>query len=101
MHRTQTPSRRKQLLTLVEGITILPKTETSEELADLYVKKRIIPLRYRVDAVHIAIATLRGIDILVSWNFDHLVKHKTRKMVAEANSLKGYNPIDIVSPQEL
>lgn len=101
LHRTQTPSRRKQLLTLVEGVTILPKTETSEELADLYVKKRIIPLRYRVDAVHIAIATLRGIDILVSWNFDHLVKHKTRKMVAEANSLKGYNPIDIVSPQEL
>lgn len=101
LRRTKAPSRKRQLLTLVEGITILSKTEAAEELADLYVKKRIIPLRYRVDAIHIAIATLKGIDILISWNFDHMVKHKTRRMVAEVNSLRGYEPIDIISPQEL
>lgn len=101
LHRTEDLLRRNLLLTLVEGITILPKTEESEELSDLYVKNRIIPLKYRGDAVHIAIATLNGMDILVSWNFEHMVKHKTRKMVDEVNISKGYKPIDIVSPQEL
>ncbi|MCK4401742.1 PIN domain-containing protein [bacterium] len=101
LHRTKSVSRRKQLLALVEDITILPKTEDAEKLADLYVRKKIIPLKYRLDAVHIAIATLKGIDILVSWNFEHMVKHKTRKMVTEVNILKGCKPIDIISPQEL
>ena len=101
LYRTKSVSRRTQLLTLVEGITILPKTEAAEKLADLYVSKRIIPLKYRLDAVHIAIATLKGIDILVSWNFEHMVKYKTRKMVTEVNILKGHKPIDIISPQEL
>jgi len=101
LHRTKLPSKRKQLLRLVEGMTILPKTESSEKLADLYTKKKIIPLKYRSDAVHIAIAALKGIDILVSWNFEHMVKHKTRKMVTEVNISKGYKTVDIVSPQEL
>jgi len=43
--RTKESSRRKQLLALVEGITILSRTEESEELADLYVKNRIIPVK--------------------------------------------------------
>jgi len=99
--RTKESSRRKQLLALVEGITILPRTEESEELADLYVKNRIIPVKYRIDAVHIAIATLNDIDVLVSWNFEHIVKYKTRHLVNSVNILKGYKTIDIVSPQEI
>jgi hypothetical protein len=66
LQRTKEPPRRKQLLGLIEGITILPRTEEAEELADLYVKNKIIPLKYRVDALHIAIATLNEMDILVS-----------------------------------
>ncbi|MBI5749576.1 MAG: type II toxin-antitoxin system VapC family toxin [Nitrospinae bacterium] len=101
LRRTKELPRRKQLLALIEGITILPRTEEAEELADLYVKNKIIPLKYRADALHIATATLNDMDILVSWNFDHIVKYKTRQMVTGINILKGYKSIDIVSPQEL
>ncbi|MBU1152954.1 type II toxin-antitoxin system VapC family toxin [bacterium] len=99
--KTKEHSRRIQLLALVEGITILPRTEDAEELADLYVKNGIIPVKYRLDALHIAIAALNDIDILVSWNFEHIVKHKTRQMVMGVNILKGYKLIDIVTPQEI
>ncbi|MFQ5714113.1 MAG: type II toxin-antitoxin system VapC family toxin [Candidatus Scalinduaceae bacterium] len=101
LSRTDEPLRRTQLLTLIKDLTILPITEESEKLADLYVKNRIIPLKYREDALHVAIASLGEMDLLVSWNFEHLVKHKTRKMVNEVNILEGHKPIDIVSPQEL
>ncbi|MFH0948032.1 MAG: type II toxin-antitoxin system VapC family toxin [Elusimicrobiota bacterium] len=101
LQRTKDPARREKLLALVEGITILPVVEEAEELADLYIKNRIIPVKYRADALHIAIVTLHDISLLVSWNFDHLVKYKTRQMVTETNILKGYKPVDIISPQEI
>jgi hypothetical protein len=37
----------------------------------------------------------------VSWNFEHLVKVKTRKTVNLINILEGYKEIEIISPQEL
>lgn len=101
LRKTKDHTRRKRLLTLAEGLIILPRTEESEELADLYVTNRIIPIKYRLDALHIAIATLNDMDILVSWNFDHIVKHKTRQMVTGLNILKRYKQIDIISPREL
>lgn len=53
----------------------------AEELAERYVKEGIIPERYRSDAVHIAVAVINGIEVIVSWNFEHIVKLKTRVMV--------------------
>jgi hypothetical protein len=53
------------------------------------------------DARHVAIATFYEIAYLVSWNFEHLVKVKTRRMVNSINILEGFREIEIVSPQEL
>lgn len=51
--------------------------------------------------MHIAITTLHGLDILVSWNFEHLVNPETRRKIKGVNLLKDYKDIDIVSPEEL
>jgi hypothetical protein len=37
----------------------------------------------------------------VSWNFNHLVKAKTRKLLNSVNILEGFNPVEIISPPEL
>jgi len=66
-----------------------------------YIKKEIFPEKYRDDALHLAIATVNGVDILISWNFEHLVKRKTRLEANLANSLNGYKSIDIIVPPEL
>ena len=73
----------------------------AEELAERYVKEGIIPERYRSDALHIAISVTNGIEAIVSWNFEHIVKLKTRVMVNGINRLLGYHEIEICSPEEV
>jgi predicted nucleic acid-binding protein len=72
----------------------------AEELAERYIEEGIIPARYRSDAIHIATAVVNGIEAIVSWNFEHIVKLKTRMMVNGVNRLLGYQDIEICSPQE-
>lgn len=73
----------------------------AEELAERYVKEGIIPERYRSDALHIAVSVINGIEVIVSWNFEHIVKLKTRVMVNGVNRLLGYHEIEICSPEEV
>jgi predicted nucleic acid-binding protein len=73
----------------------------SEKMADRYTEEGIIPERYISDALHIAVAVINGIDAIVSWNFEHIVKLKTRVMVNGINRLLGYHEIEICSPEEV
>jgi len=87
--------------TIVEGFTILKVTDEIENLATEYVKQGIFPDKYFDDALHVAIASANKISYLLSWNFKHLVKVKTRRMVALVNSIKDYQPVEIIAPPEL
>jgi predicted nucleic acid-binding protein len=101
---TRDSAKRDQLLKLVNQIElndILAVDKESDSLADKYIKENVIPVVYRDDALHIALASVKGLDILVSWNFKHLVKHKTRIKVAGINTLLGYKVIDICTPWEV
>ena len=71
------------------------------ELAERYIKEGIIPKKYRSDALHIAVSVINGMDVIVSWNFEHIVKLKTRVMVDGVNKLLGYHEIEICSPEEV
>ena len=78
--------------------------KTNEEiiaLAKAYIEKRIFPEKYIDDAHHVAIASYYEISYLVSWNYEHLVKVKTRRLVNLVNILEGFKEIEIVSPLEL
>ncbi|MEW6686121.1 MAG: PIN domain protein [Candidatus Edwardsbacteria bacterium] len=71
------------------------------ELADAYLNHGILASNYRNDAIHIAIATIAGADLLVSWNFKHVVHfEKIRKFNAVSIEM-GYKPILIHSPREV
>lgn len=73
----------------------------AQTLAKEYIKRSVIPPKYEDDAFHIAIASVNDLDVIVSWNFTHIVKLKTRREVAVINTLLGYKPIEICSPQEV
>jgi len=92
---------KQQLLDVVAGINVLGTNQEVEDLAREYVSMNIIPEKYFEDAVHIAVATVNGMNYLVSWNFKHLVKAKTRESVMLSNTLLGYPILDIVAPPEL
>ncbi|WAM36591.1 type II toxin-antitoxin system VapC family toxin [Caldicellulosiruptor acetigenus] len=68
------------------------------ELAEKYIAEGIIPAKYSGHAIHIAAASVKDCEILVSWNFKHIVKVKTIQGVNGINKLMGYREIQLVSP---
>lgn len=91
---------------LLEAVTtyrlaILPTTPAAEALAERYLREQLFPPKYRADALHAAVATVHEIEVLLSWNFEHLVKLKSRRGVNAVNQLLGYHPLEIVSPEEV
>ena len=95
---TPDPVRRRDLLASVETFVVLPVSPEAERLAAEYLKYLKIP---EADALHIAIATIEGIDYLVTWNMEHMAKEKTRRIVDNQNFLTGSHRIFIVTPGDL
>ena len=72
-----------------------------EELSERYIQEGLIPVKYSNDALHLAVASYYELDAIVTWNFEHLVKLKTKKGVISVNTLAGYKPLDIINPLEV
>jgi len=82
-------------------IEILPMREEISRLANEYVKEGIIPTKHQMDAFHIAAATVYDLDMILSWNFQHIVKKKTIMMTESINLRNGYKKVEICSPSEV
>ena len=93
----------RKLMNLINEIQPFELKFDSEcyELAYEYVKRGIIPNKYEDDAFHIAVASVNDLDAIISWNFKHIVKLKTKKEVSGTNLLMGYKEIEIYSPMEV
>ena len=92
---------RRKFMQLIEGFKVFKSNERIRDLARIYITRGIFPERYFDDAHHVAIASFYKVAFVVSWNFEHLVKVKTRRLVNSINLLEGFKEIEIVSPQEL
>jgi hypothetical protein len=79
----------------------LAVSQDARELSARYIEAGIVPAKVEPDALHIATATVNGLDILVSWNLQHIVKVKTRREVNAINALWGYKAIDLATPEEV
>jgi hypothetical protein len=79
----------------------LPVTAETLGLADRYAAHAIVPPRFRNDMVHIALATIANADILVSWNFRHIVRFDKIRAFNAANLEAGYKALAIHSPREV
>jgi len=71
------------------------------ELAQKYLDDNIVSEKYRGDALHIAIATVMGVDVLVSWNFKHIVNLNKIKLFNSVNLRERYNMLEIRTPREV
>jgi hypothetical protein len=83
------------------GVTVLPGNNEILRLADVYVSVGVIPEKFSADAVHIATATVTGLDFIVSLNFKHIVKHKTIIETEIINAREGYKRVFIHTPAEV
>jgi predicted nucleic acid-binding protein len=93
----------KQLMDVIKGLDLerLEINEEIEALAEEYIKADLIPVKYIDDALHIATATYYEMDAVVSYNFEHMVKWKTKHGVPSVNVLCGYKAIEIISLMEV
>ena len=95
--------KRSKMLALIEkyNITVLEASTEADQLASLYIYNGIIPEKKNIDAQHIAIATVNDIGMILSYNFKHINKLKTKNMVPAINQNKGYISVIITQPKEV
>lgn len=88
---------------------LLPKDSTEYVKSDIetiklarkYIEEGVVGATSFADCLHIALATKHNANILVSWNFKHIVNVVKIVGYNSVNTLEGYKPIDIRSPREL
>jgi len=83
------------------GITLIPANAEIKRLSDAYIAAGIIPEKFNTDALHIAAATVTGLDYIISLNFRHIVKHKTIIETELINAREGYKRMFIYNPAEV
>jgi phosphopantetheine adenylyltransferase len=71
------------------------------KLSEKYMEQKIVSENYYGDALHIAIATIIDVDVLVSWNFKHIVNLNRIKLFNSVNIQEGYKNLEIRSPREV
>lgn len=88
---------------------LLPKNSTeyvksdieTVNLAKKYIEEGVVGITSYVDCLHIALATKHNANILISWNFKHIVNVVRIVGYNSVNTSEGYKQIDIRSPREL
>jgi len=79
----------------------LATTDEAEDLAEAYMLAKVVPAASRIDALHVALASVAHADVVVSWNFKHLVQLRRIRAFHAVNLLRGYPLIEIRSPLEV
>lgn len=79
----------------------IPLTTEAEKLAKTYISENVVGKTSLADCLHIALATIHHADILVSWNFKHIVNIERIRGYNSVNLKLGYAMIEIRSPLEL
>ena len=76
-------------------------TKDAAELADHYISAKVVGPTSRADCQHIAMATIAKADILVSWNFKHIVNLDKIRGYNGINYQLGHAMIEIRTPKEI
>jgi predicted nucleic acid-binding protein len=83
------------------GSETLAVGEEAVELQEAYLRARVVGQRWEDDAMHVAVASIRRVDAIASWNFRHLVDPRRVRAFNGVNLARGYGLIEIRSPGEI
>jgi hypothetical protein len=84
-----------------DNVEWLDITTQAVQLAARYIDDKVVGQTSHSDCIHIAIATLNYADVLVSWNFKHIVNHLRIRGYNAVNFKYGHKILDIRSPREI
>ena len=80
---------------------ILADTPEADALAEAYLAHGIVGPGSRSDALHVALASTARVDVMVSWNFRHIVNLGRIRLFNAVNMEQGYGWIEIRTPREV
>jgi predicted nucleic acid-binding protein len=97
------PERVKNLLLQIpeKQIEVIEISEEAKELANRYVAEKVVGKSSMADCLHIALATIYDADVLVSWNFKHIVNLARIRGYNSINYRLGHKILEIRTPREI
>ena len=90
-----------QRLEILRDLPLLEQTEEATSLAQVLLEQIPLPDRAAVDALHIAVAAVHGMDYLLTWNCTHIANAALRDQIGSVCREGGYEPPAICTPEEL
>lgn len=84
-----------------ENLELVKMTDEAINLAKSYIDENVVGKTSFDDCVHIALATIHKVDILVSWNFKHIVNVYRIRGYNAVNLRLGYQTLEIRSPKDI
>lgn len=95
------PAAAKERLELLQSMSLLDVDNAQVSLlADSLVKKHLLPGKASADARHVAVATVFGVDYLLTWNCKHIANADTLPMIYRLLRETGFDPPLILTPEE-
>jgi len=88
-------------LVFLKGLPILDITDQARSLAKTLLSGIPLPTHGEVDALHIAIAAVSGMDYLLTWNCKHIANPSLRRIIDQVLLAADVSPPIICTPQEL
>ncbi|MEX1041787.1 MAG: type II toxin-antitoxin system VapC family toxin [Pirellulaceae bacterium] len=95
------PSAAAERLEILEGIPLLDESADAEMLAELLISRKAVPASEPRDALHIATASMNGVQFIATWNFKHILNPHLQARIAGTCREAGYVPPVICTPEQL
>lgn len=91
----------RKRIALLRGIQRVEITSEAEDLATALIENGPLPKKAAVDALHIAVAAVEGVEYLLTWNCAHIANAAMRKPIEQMCSTSGYEAPILCTPEEL
>ncbi len=91
----------RKRLELVMPLDVLAASADAEALTAAIIEAGVLPEKAVRDAAHIALATVHGIQYLLTWNCRHLANAQISRRVARICNEHGFVMPTICTPEEL
>src|SRR5947207_562323 len=99
--RAGDPTAAQERLDYLTGLPLIEITADVDSLAEALISRVPLPPKAAVDAYHISVSAVNGVEYLLTWNFTHIANPALRRKIDRICREMGHDPPVICTPQEL
>jgi predicted nucleic acid-binding protein len=88
-------------LDVLKGLSVLSVSSRAASLAKDLIAEGLLPARAAIDALHLAVGVVHGVDVLLTWNCRHLANAAMLGDIGQYVRSRGYEMPIVCTPEEL